>query len=236
MGILVGTRVAGSDHSASTGVSESFTIGTVSPAAFWILYHNNTLSSFTWNGVAPDTLVSVQNVVTNTNVSLALYRNPAQGTLNALPTFAGAVNYKIFLLTTTGGNTTTQNRTTYTQKDEGSGPAGPGLTVVDSQNGDLVMHGAHVNSSSITFDGGEDTTSTEVDNFVLDGTSIGVSTKAATGANTVVGCTDVAFYAEIAMALIPATSGPGSGTDSLPVQSSDVARPVTVTLSIQESG
>ena len=113
----------------------------------------------------------------------------------------GSVPYAI---TTSGGDTTTGWRTPYSRNDADG--AGPGLTVSNSQNGDIVFHMANVLATTIVFDGGETTTTTTTNDVAGSTFSIGLSTKGATGADTGVGCTDNATYSEIGVALIGASS------------------------------
>jgi hypothetical protein len=146
------------------------------------------------------------------SIDLFGIKNPSAGNHNLVVTFntnpaAGAA---VYVIATTGGDTTTGWRSVFSRTQTDG--AGPGLTVTDAQNGDLVIHFAEVFSTTITFDGGEDVTtqSTKDDNIQGSTFSAGLSTKAATGSTTV-GCTDAADYAEMAVAM--AFAGGGGGGD-----------------------
>jgi hypothetical protein len=127
-------------------------------------------------------------------------KSPATGTHDVVCSWSAQPpsGGQLYWISVTGGDTTTASRTLYTQTQS---VTGPGLTVVDSQNGDLVIHAIAMYDTSITFDGGE--TTQENDNINTVSLSAGLSYKAATGANTVVGATDTSLYVELAVALIP---------------------------------
>lgn len=86
---------------------------------------------------------------------------------------------------------------------------GPGLTLGDFVAGDMAIHGVHLFGNTITFDAGE--TAQQSDNYGGSGDSAGLSYKTASGT---VGTTDSVGYAEIAVALIPASAG-GATTRNL---------------------
>lgn len=208
--IAVDQRAIGTAVASVTTQTTSFTVNAASPLVVACTADVNT-SGVTWNGTAMDVLrASLADGAGTSRTALFGLKSPATGTHDVVATFASSVGgANCAMISTTGGDTATSWRTVYTRVGDTDG-TGPGTTVVDSQNGDLVVHAAHVFVSTITFDGGEDTTSTEDDAIAGGGISMGLSTKAATGANTAVGATDATYYAEIAVAIIPASAGAAS--------------------------
>lgn len=204
--IAVDQRAIGTAIAGGTTQTTSFTVNAASPLVVACTADVNT-SGVTWNGTSMDVLrASLVDGAGTSRTALFGLKSPATGTHDVVATFASAVGgANCAMVSTTGGDTTTSWRTVYTRVGDTDG-TGPGTTVVDSQNGDLVVHAAHVFASTITFDGGEDTTSTEDDAIAGGGISMGLSTKAATGASTAVGATDATYYAEIAVAIIPASA------------------------------
>lgn len=200
-GILI-TGVSG------TITSPSFTVNASSPLIIGITSVTQaTVGNPSWNGQDCGAAVDSRswNAGGTYKVTLFILNNPTPGTGTITTAISGGLAGEAstgFYISTTGGDTATGHRTIYKQNET---VTGPGLTVADSQNGDLVFHLVHVTGATITFDGSEVTTSTEDDSLGGGATSAGLSTLAATGANTVVGCTDAANYAEIAFALIPAS-------------------------------
>jgi hypothetical protein len=163
-----------------------------------------TITGVTWNGSENLTLISTQT--SGNNVAVYGLKNPTVTSANVSVTFSANPNSgaEVFVIPTTGGDTVAGWRTVYTRTN--SNGTGPGLTVTDSQNGDVVFHAAVVSANSITWDAGETTTNTTANLIAGSGFSGGMSTKPAVGASTVVGNTDVATYAEIAFALIPSSN------------------------------
>lgn len=164
-----------------------------------------TISGCTYNGSAMTELGTFSNSGVMKGGLYAL-KNPATGTHDISCSFsANPDGVVIIAIATTGGDTGTGYRTLYTRSDVNG--SGPGLTVVDSQNGDQVLHMCSVYAATVTWDGSEVSTSTTFNNLGSNGISGGLSTLAASGANTAVGCTDAATYNEYGIAIIPASGG-----------------------------
>ena len=176
-----------------------------SPMYVIVPYQGSSISGVTFNGDAFSSMGASFDSAGVVEIQAWKLLNPDITTANVVVTFLAAPNGGAVpvVVTTSGVDQTSGNRTLYTRTD--SDGTGPGLTVVDSQNGDIVLHGAAVYAATITFDGGESATSNN--NHGGSGYSAGVSEKAATGANTAVGCADVATYVELAFALIPSAGG-----------------------------
>jgi hypothetical protein len=180
-----------------------------------------TINSVTWNG-AQDFGVPIGSITGGGGVHLKTYlfvlKNPAVANASVSVDYSGVPSsgVAVDVITTTGGDTVTGYRSVFTRNDTTG--TGPGITITDSQNGDLCINACGIVGADIVFDGGEDSTTTEHDNPGGNGTSYGLSTKSAVGANTSVGCTDTTFYAQVAVALMPA-SAPGAPTTGPFVQS-----------------
>lgn len=206
--LLPDQRAVGTAVSGVNTQTLSCTVNEASPFFVGVTFDTSTVTDVTWNSGSMGAALSTKIDSAGTN-KIAVYgiKSPATGTHNVVVTWAGNVGgANIFCLSTTGGDTVTGWRTIYSRVGDADG-TGPGITVVDSQNGDLVIHAAQVFGSTITFDAGEDTTNTEDDAINGGSNSAGLSTKSATGASTAVGCTDTTYYSEIAFAVIPAVGG-----------------------------
>jgi hypothetical protein len=199
----------------------AFTNGAVSPLIVHVVWQGaETITSITYAGSALS-LIGAKNATAGSgNSSTYGILSPATGLNDVVITFSanpgsGAAG---FVVSTTGGDIATGWRTVFLRNDaDGTGPTN---TVTDSVNGDLVFDCCVVNAATITFDGGEDSTNSFTNNIVGSGFSGGIGTLTATGANTPVGTTDVAFYAQIAFALIPASAAGGNApTFPLPLSS-----------------
>lgn len=206
--IAVDQRAVGTAVSGVNTQTLSCTVNAASPFFVGVTFDTSTVSDVTWNGSSMGTALDTKiDSAGSNNIAVYAMKSPATGTHDVVVTWAGNVgSANIFCISTTGGDTTTGWRSIYTRVGDAGG-TGPGTTVIDSQNGDLVIHAAQVFGTTITFDGGEDTTNTEDDAINGGSNSAGMSTKAATGANTAVGCTDTTYYSEIAFAVIPAAGG-----------------------------
>lgn len=205
---VTGTTVSGASQTTSITVSEASPLIISVFAQFGI----GAPTSVTVNGSSAGAAVADVDVSdVSSRVTTYCVPNPSPGTYNVVVNWAGSTGFgaNTMIITTTGGDTATGCRTASTRTNANG--TGPGLTLANSQNGDIVFHAALVFASSITFDGGETTTSTEQDNPGGGGYSWGMSTKSAVGASTVVGCTDVSTYGEMAIAVIPAA---GAGVDT----------------------
>lgn len=202
MAIAVGNR-ANSGAVTTSPITTAFTVTGVSPLFVAVVWQGvQTITSVKWN--TSETLTNLSTLVgtSTNNVALFALKNPTATTTNVVATFSAnpGSGAEMFIIGTTGGDTTTGWRTVYnrTQADG----TGPGETVVDSVNGDIVFHAAVVTAATITWDAGETTTTTTANNIAGSAFSGGLSTKAAVGSSTVVGCTDAAGYAESATAAI----------------------------------
>ncbi len=216
MALAIDTRASSSTNPpTSTAQIASFTVNAVSPlvvGVYIFVQSGITVTSVKWN-TTEDFGAAVGNVIDTANVNrveMFVLKNPSTGTHNIDVVLSGSYTNGVlvmFAIGTTGGDTVTGVRTVYTRTDAAG--ATPGITVVDSQNGDLVFHLAGVYDASITFNAGETTTSTKVDNAGANTESAGLSTKPAVGSSTTVGVSVPAggLYAEIATAVIPAAAG-----------------------------
>jgi hypothetical protein len=221
MALVIDNRANSGGSLTSPVTVSSFTVNATSPLLVVIVGHN--ASGVTWKG--SENFTKIGDVVgggAQGECELWALKNPTTGTSNIVATYSAAPSNGTYVavIGTTGGDTTTGWRTVYTRTDTDG--TGPGLTVTDSVNGDIIVHAVNVFSGSITWDGGETTTNTTVNNLFGSSISGGLSTKGATGANTVVGATDVSIYGEIATAVMPAAGG---GND-LSVGPSQIGEPV----------
>lgn len=184
----------------------SFAVSEASPmfALVWGQF-SQTVNGCTYNGAAMTELSAFSNSGVMKG-KLYVIKSPATGTHDISCDFsANPDGVVIIAIATTGGDITTGYRTVYTRSDVNG--TGPGLTVADSQNGDQVLHMCSVYATTVVWDGSEVTTSTTFNNLGSSNISGGLSTLAATGANTAVGCTDQTTYNEIGLAIIPASGG-----------------------------
>lgn len=200
---------ANSGATTTSPITTAFTVTGVSPLLVSFSTEAAlTVTSVTWNGgsEALSLIGSIADGVAATKTWLYGLKNPTAKTDNVVVTLSGnpsSLGAVVYIIGTTGGDTTTGWRSAFTRND-GTG-TGPGLTVTDSVSGDVVFHACAVyTSTTIVFDAGETTTSTLSNNIFGGGLSAGMSTKPAVGANTTVGCTDVVFYDEVAVSVIPA--------------------------------
>lgn len=214
MALGLGTRNNNGGSGASPMSIASFAVSEVSPLIVTVLWQGvQTVSSVTWNTSEALSLIDSATAGSGTNLNKAIYgiKNPTATTATITVTFSAnpSGGGAIYAIATTGGDTTTGWRTASKRTDTDG--AGPGLTLANSQNGDIVFDAIAMVASSITWDGGETTTSTTISNIDGGGLSGGVSTKPATGADTVVGATDASAYAQVVVALIPGGSDISTG-------------------------
>lgn len=203
--LLIDTRTSSTILTTTPAVL-SFTVNESSPmfALVWGQF-SQTVNGCTYNGTAMTELGAFSNSGVMKGKLYAM-KNPATGTHDiSCDISANPDGLVIIPIATTGGDTTTGYRTLYTRSDVNG--TGPGLTVADSQNGDQVLHMCSVYAATVTWDGSEVTTSTTFNNLGSNGLSGGLSTLAATAANTGVGCTDATTYNEYGIAIIPASGG-----------------------------
>lgn len=198
--LTIGNRASAS--TTTTPVFTAFTVTARSPLLVAVTWKGTeTIDFIAWNTSEMLTLLGSVPDGSGTN-TLAVYglKNPTPGTFDLQVWFidAPASGAAIFIIGTVGGDTVTGWRSVLTQSN--ASVSGPGLSI-DTVAGDIVFHAATVQATTITFDGGETTTSTEIDNILSTGFSSGFSTKPTSGAGDVVtvGCTDVATYSEIAI-------------------------------------
>jgi len=193
----------------TTPVNLTVNPSAVSPMIVTVLWEGaQTCDSVTFKGTETFTRIGSADIDgASHRITQFGLANPTTGSGTLAVNFSanmpsGAV---VFVDTTTGAqNTGTPWRTVYTRKDANG--TGPGTTVTDSVAGDLVFHGVVVHASTMTFDGGETAVlnTDYVENPGGSGWSGGMSFQTAVGANTAVGCTDVATYVQHAFALAPA--------------------------------
>lgn len=174
-----------------------------------------TTATATFNGVSMTQLWSKRDDINLQGVfgwKLALEGVVATGAQTVVVDFTGAVDLSSGgSISFTGVDQTTVNRTVYTNNEIGGGTGGT-VTVVDSQNGDMVVDGVISFSTAITV-GTNQTSRVEDDGIAGGSSSFGTSTEAATGGNTVMNWTIVTggeFWGIGATALIP--SGGGAAT------------------------
>lgn len=203
--VAVDSRAQGTGTTTSPQTT-SFTVNSASPLIVSVSWQGaQTLSGVTWNGTAMSLIGQQDDSIGIAKTGVYGLANPATGTHDVVVTWsANPDTANSFMISTTGGDTSTGWRTAYKRSDTDG--TGPGITVVDSQNGDIVFHAATMFANPMTFDGGEDVTSTQDDSIVGGTTSGGLSTKAATGASTVVGATDVTFYSEVGVSVFATAS------------------------------
>lgn len=195
----------GTVGASATSQTESIAVG-ASATGLWVgqVWQGAVdTSGCTWNGSAMTQKGSTVVSGAGLNVKVALFEiaSPATGTHNAVCSWSAATTVnQLFWISVTGGDTGTPSRTASTRSD-GDG-TGPGITLGDFIAGDIAINLSHVYANTIVFDGGE--TAQQNDNMAVNGTSAGLSYKTASGT---VGATDQSFYAEIAIALVPASAG-----------------------------
>lgn len=204
----IGNRAQGTATVTSPHTT-SFTTTAASPLLACIVWQGTaTISGVTFNGSPMTQIAQEDDSAGLAKTALYGMLSPAVTTANVVTTWdVNPDAAQTFIIGTTGGDTTTGWRTATARNDADGG--GPGLTVADSQSGDIVFHCAAVFQGTITFDVGEDVTSTEDDAIAGGGTSGGLSTKTASGASTVVGATDDPNYSEIAVAVMANAGGGG---------------------------
>jgi hypothetical protein len=209
--IAVDTRELGTAQTGTT-ITSSFTINNASPVVFAVLIGGGqSVTAFTWNGVGADSITNKNSLGNGYNAHLIIVKNPATGTHNAVATLSSSQIARIMKIDTTGGDLTTGYRTIYQQNDSLAGPNTNAMTVVDSQNLDLVFYICTNHSTTIVGGAGVTTTTTLVNNIGGNTISGFLGTKAATGASTTL-TTDVDKdqYAEIGVALMPSAGGGGA--------------------------
>lgn len=203
--LAVDVHGKGTVGAATNSQTESIAVG-ASATALWVgavWQGSASISGCTWDGGAMTQLGSTVVSGAGLNMKAALFemKSPTTGTHNAVCSYSASADVlQMYWLSVTGGDTTTASRTVSTRND-GTG-TGPGITLGDFVAGDIALHLAHVWDATIDFDGGE--TTQENDNMAGNGTSTGLTYKTASGT---VGATDESFYAEIAVSLIPVSSG-----------------------------
>lgn len=213
MALAIENRVGSGAVSNVSTISFSVTVTAGGPLVVGVVWQAGvTVTSIKWN--TSETMALTQkgdSLAAVASSAIGLLKNPTTGTHNVDVVFSATLgaggDAAAFAITTSGGDTGTGFRTVYSRNDANG--TGPGITDVDSQNGDIVFHVASVFDAAIVFDAGETTTSTTLNGLSGNTHSGGLSTKPATGANTVVGCTDVAFYSELCVAVISAAAGGG---------------------------
>lgn len=203
--LAVDVHGKGTVGAAATSQTESVTLG-ASATGLWVgQVWQGTASSTgcTWNGSAMTQKGSTIVSGAGLNVKVALFEvgGPATSTHNAACTWGASTDTnQMYWISVTGGDTGTPSRTVSTRND-GNG-TGPGITLGDFVAGDIALNLSHLFGNAIVFDAGE--TTQENDNIAINGTSAGLSYKTSDGT---VGATDASFYAQIAIALVPASGG-----------------------------
>lgn len=165
-------------------------------------------SSCTYNGTAMTELWDLNDDIGVQRVCGYLMVSPASGANNVVltcagtadPVWGGAVGLAGLETSSVGA----AHRTVYTA--DGNAGANPTVTVVDSQNGDLVIDSVVDLVTAITAGAGQ-TSQVEDDSVLGSSTSAGISTESATGGNTVMSWTGGSFWAIGATALVPASGG-----------------------------
>lgn len=208
MGLIVENR----NKSAATTTSPSTTAFTVtaggSPLFVFVAWTDFIdVSSVTYAGAAM-TLVTGSYATNDgwpTRIAAYVKAAPATGSNNVVVTWSGAPasGAQVYFVSTTGGDTSTIYRTVSIEQ---SG-TDPGLTLSNAVSGDLIFNACMQVGSTITFGAGETSTNTETDNILSVGISAGVSTKTATGGDTVDITETPSHYAECVFAVIPAAGG-----------------------------
>ncbi len=197
----------------STPHDESITLGASATQLFVAVSYGSTvtITSVTWDQGGTNQAMTQIGTANSSDFKTYLFglMSPTTGTKTLQVVYSGAPGGgdQVFWVALTGGDTTTGWRTGQTRTD-GTG-TGPGITDANWTSGDYEIHAATVFAATITFDAGE--TAQQSDNIAGSGFSGGLSYDSTNGA---VGCTDATTYSEVAVAAIPAASGPGSGSDS----------------------
>lgn len=180
----------------------SFTQATSSPMFVAVVWQGSqTITSVQWKPTGtPEAFTLLDSHVDGASLNrLAVYKliNPSSGTDTIRVTFSANPGSGAWagVIGTTGGS----GHRTPTKRSDLDG-TGPGLTDANYVSGDIEFHAVALNASTITWDAGEVTSNTTVNNIVGSGFSGGMSTDTANGT---VGCTDVSFYCEIAFAVTP---------------------------------
>jgi len=186
-------------HTCTAAVGLFVGVGNQSPQA---------VTGITYNGVAMTMLWDKVDDLGIQRSAGALMVNPAAGTHDVVVTFAAAVDIGVAgavgLLSLETSSVANAHRTVYTANETAGGA--PSVTVADSQNGDLVIDSAVTFSITIAAGAGQ-TSRAEDDAIAGGGSSWGLSTESATGANTVMSWTGGSFWATGATALIAASAG-----------------------------
>ena len=159
--------------------------------------------------------------------------SPTPSTADVVVTYtaAGASNVYIGCVCCTGSDTGTAFRSGTT----GTGTSGAESTTLTGTTAgdlilDLVCNGA---GTAMTVNGSQ---SQQFQTSQTAYSTLGGSTKAAGGDITMAWTSDSDLWAQIVVAVQAETTGPGSGSDSFTTPISDVMQPISVTLSIAESG
>jgi hypothetical protein len=183
----------------------SLTVSAVSPLIVGIKSDQGEQPTVTWNTSEPMVLISSKTMGSGLSSEiLSIYglRTPTTGTHNVTVTWILAPSFAVFAISTIGGDIAAGWRPAFTRNnDDGSGP---GLTVTNAVRGDMVFHAAAVIATTITFAGGENTSSTLVNNIDGNGSSAGLSTISAMG-STAVSCTNASPYCEIGVSILAAS-------------------------------
>lgn len=197
----------------STPHDETITLNASTTQLFvGITYDSSaTVTSVTWDQGGTNQAMTEIVARSSSNYHSHLYGllSPTAGTKTLRVVYSGnpGGGDQVFWLSFVGGDTSTGWRTG-TGRTDADG-TGPGLTDANWASGDYEIHVANVFATTITFDAGE--TAQQSNNIAGSSFSGGLSYDSTNGA---VGCTDATTYSEVAVAAIPAASGPGSGSDS----------------------
>jgi hypothetical protein len=209
----VAIAVENRNKSAATTTSPSTTAFTVtaggSPLFVFVAWTDVIdVSSVTYAGAAM-TLVTGSYATNDgwpTRVAAYVKAEPAINSNNVVVTWSAnpTSGAQVYFVSTTGGDITTIYRTVSIEQ---SG-TDPGLTLSNAVSGDLIFNACMMATiATITFGAGETSTNTETDDILGFNISAGVSTKTATGGDTVNITETPSHYGECVFAAIPAAGG-----------------------------
>ena len=205
---LTGSTCSQSASTSSTA-SVACNAGASADGLIVFTWSNNAvaISSCTYNSVSLDLIANITGSA-GTGAGILILSSPASGSNTLACTWANATGDVYFFaegLIGLNSPTASSYRTAYTANDStGSDP--PSLTVVNSQNGDLVVDNITSYPTAGTQGGGQ--TLWNQTNPLGGSIVQNVSRESATGASTIMSWSGTGlFYAHAAVALIPSGGG-----------------------------
>lgn len=200
---------------ASASITFSYTAGGDGLFVGVATYTGTRINSVTFNADAMTEEFDFSDGATGA-VGIASYIRvaPDAGAHNVVVTAASSVEaIWAGAVGLTGLHQTTPVRTIYTEPND-AGEANPHITVVDSENGDLVIDATMTLNATIAVGAGQ-ASWIEEDGAYFANFSCGISTESAVGANTAMTWTGGTYWAIGAMALVAAAGIDGSASDGI---------------------